>query len=215
MLRDVRLFISEFRNNWIDTGAIAPSSPRLARAIVNPLKKRPSRSISILEVGPGTGSFTQEICSLLKAGDRFDIYELNPRFCNFLRDLLNPYRLDSNGIDCNIYNKDIRNLSDGAEYDYIISGLPLNNFNVEVVSEILRTLLAHLKVDGTLSYFEYNLLHEIRICFLNSQEKQEARQVRRTVDNFIHHHQVESNQVWWNIPPACARHCRKKVPQPN
>ncbi len=210
MLRDVRLFISEFRNNWINTGAIAPSSPRLAKAIVNPLRRRPLHPISILEVGPGTGAFTQEICLVLRAGDNFDIYELNPRFCSFLRGQLDSYGLDSRGINCKIHNEDIRDLNNKVQYDYIISGLPLNNFSARTVSEILRTLLDHLKVGGTLSYFEYNLLHEIKSCFLNPREKQEALQVRRTVANFINQHQVDSDQVWWNLPPARARHCRKK-----
>ncbi len=212
MLRDVKLFISEFRNNWINTGAIAPSSPRLAKAIVNPLRKRPSHTISILEVGAGTGAFTHEICSVLRAGDIFDIYELNPKFCSFLQGQLDLYRLESRGIKCKIHNEDIRHLISGMPYDYIISGLPLNNFSAQTVSEILQTLLAHLKVGGTLSYFEYNLLYEIKFCFLNPREKQEALQVRRTVTNFINQHQVDSDQVWWNLPPARALHCRKKDP---
>jgi phosphatidylethanolamine/phosphatidyl-N-methylethanolamine N-methyltransferase len=210
MLRDIRLFISEFRNNWINTGAIAPSSSRLAKAIVNPMRQRPQNPIAILEVGPGTGAFTQQICSVLRAGDYFDIYELNPRFCSFLRRQVDSYRLDRRGVDCKIHNEDIRNLSSGMKYDYIISGLPLNNFSAGIVSEILRTFSDHLKIGGTLSYFEYNLLFEIKSCFLNPLEKQEAMQVRRTVMNFVNQHQVASDQVWWNLPPARAHHCHKK-----
>jgi phosphatidylethanolamine/phosphatidyl-N-methylethanolamine N-methyltransferase len=213
MLREVRFFLNEFRNNWHLTGAIAPSSPWLARAISSPLQRRGSSPISILEAGPGTGAFTQIIRDFLKPGDQFDIFELNSRFYEHLVQMIKPDVLKEQGITCRILNEDIRNLQSDNHYDFIISGIPLNNFDAETVAEILELLMNHLKPEGTLSYFEYNLLHEIKMQFLNTTDRLEAMRVRCTVKNFIDRHQVDCNQVWLNLPPARARHFRNQFPR--
>ena len=61
------VFLSQVLSNFGTVGAIAPSSPLLAKAIVQPLQDRPERPISVLEVGAGTGVFTARI---LKSLDR-------------------------------------------------------------------------------------------------------------------------------------------------
>ena len=49
------IFLSQVLSNFGTVGAIAPSSPPLAKAIVRPLQDRPKRPISVLEAGAGTG----------------------------------------------------------------------------------------------------------------------------------------------------------------
>src|SRR5512139_3062682 len=88
MLKDFRLFYSEFRRNFITTGAIAPSSPLPAKAMIYPLKQRVNNPIRVLEVGAGTGAFTHRILRELRSGDSLDIYELNPRFFRALNENL-------------------------------------------------------------------------------------------------------------------------------
>ncbi len=206
MLREVRFFFSECLSNFYSTGAIAPSSPWLAQAILRPLQQRPSSPVSILEAGPGTGSFTRAVFPLLQPGDRFDIYELNPRFYEHMTKMLLPEKFEDRGIECKIFNEDIRNLQSGCHYDYIISGLPLNNFDVQTVTEILQTLMDHLKSTGTFSYFEYIFLPKIKMQFLSPASRLEAMKVRATVKEFIDRHQIDCHQVWLNLPPASARH---------
>ena len=83
MLRDHREFFRQFRTQFQTTGAIAPSSRRLARAMTRYVasERRPAR---ILEVGPGTGAVTRQIVTLLKADDRLDMVELNEAFAGRL-----------------------------------------------------------------------------------------------------------------------------------
>ncbi|MGZ5939428.1 MAG: class I SAM-dependent methyltransferase, partial [Rhizomicrobium sp.] len=59
-------------------GAIAPSSPALARAVaaqVDPAKPGP-----ILELGPGTGAITKELLGRGVAPERLTLIEYDPDF---------------------------------------------------------------------------------------------------------------------------------------
>ncbi len=209
MLKGFRLFISEIRGNFGVIGAIAPSSPRLAKAIVRPLRQRISGPIRVLEVGSGTGSFTRRIVDLLRPGDELEVYELNPSFYHFLHESLNGAGLSKRGIRCEMYNADIRSMRRPYQFDYIISGLPFNSFDVQTVSEILETLMNHLAPSGVFSYFEYSLPRGVRAGFLKRDDRIRMARVGKTVENFNRKHQFSCNHVWWNLPPARARHCRK------
>ena len=78
------VFLKNFISHFYHTGALLPSSRYLARVITERIESGDS-PISILEVGAGTGSFTREIISKLKAGDKFVIYEINSEFCEILK----------------------------------------------------------------------------------------------------------------------------------
>jgi phosphatidylethanolamine/phosphatidyl-N-methylethanolamine N-methyltransferase len=209
MFEDYRLFYSQFRSNFSTTGAIAPSSPLLAKAIVLPLIQRPARPIAVLEVGPGTGSFTHAILRHLRLDDSLDIYELNPQFYSFLIKSLDTEMPASKGIRLRIHNADIRNLRTKTRYDFIISGLPFYAFDPQTVSEILDIYLEHLSPAGVLSYFEYVLTPEFKSRFLKPAERERIIRVAETVRSFVQKYQYSSNEVWWNLPPAKARYCRK------
>ena len=85
MLRDSVLFFREFCSRFETTGSIIPSSRNLARAITLPLSGRGLAPLRVLECGPGTGVFTNEIIGHLKPRDQFDIVELNGSFVRLLQ----------------------------------------------------------------------------------------------------------------------------------
>src|SRR5262249_46482242 len=122
-------FFGEFRRNFNQTGAILPSGAFLAGALVRPLRgsRPPGR---ILEVGPGTGSVTRAIARVMRIGDRLDAVEINARFAWALRDriardpLFEPFR-----GDVEVITAPVQELIGESVYDYIVSGLPLNNFS--------------------------------------------------------------------------------------
>jgi phosphatidylethanolamine/phosphatidyl-N-methylethanolamine N-methyltransferase len=211
MFEDYRLFYSQFRSRFSTTGAIAPSSTHLAKAIVLPLTKRPARPIAVLEVGPGTGSFTHQILQHLRSGDMLDVYELNPKFYSFLIKSLNEEVTMRRGIQLTIQNADIRSLRTKTQYDFIISGLPFFAFEPQMVSEILDIYLEHLSPAGILSYFEYVLTPEFKSKFLKPPDRERIIRVGKTVRSFRQKYEYSSNEVWWNLPPAKARYCRKPL----
>src|SRR5262249_46450273 len=123
-------FIRESRRHFRDTGAVLPSSRFLAGALVSELRKRrgPSR---ILEVAPGTGSVTVRILRHLVHGDQLDIVELNKHFIDLLsRRFETEWSFWRHRDHVRLIHSAIERLGGENIYDYIISGLPLNNFTV-------------------------------------------------------------------------------------
>ncbi|MEN5084174.1 methyltransferase domain-containing protein [Bosea sp. TWI1241] len=78
---------ARFLKSWIDspgrTGAVAPSSPFLARrmaSFVDPQVPGP-----VVEIGPGTGPVTEALIARGVAEERLVLVEFSPEFCELLR----------------------------------------------------------------------------------------------------------------------------------
>lgn len=76
-----------FLKNWIDkplmTGAVAPSSPALARLMASHVD--PDVPGFVVELGPGTGVVTQALVDRRIDPSRIASIEYNPDFCRLLR----------------------------------------------------------------------------------------------------------------------------------
>src|SRR3954467_1365757 len=72
----------EFLRHPTRTGAVAPSSRRLAAAMVAGIGVE--RADHVVELGPGTGVFTEALLARLKPGARLTAIELNPRLADDL-----------------------------------------------------------------------------------------------------------------------------------
>src|SRR3978361_1019289 len=79
-----RLFATEVCDNFGEIGAIAPSSPSLARAMTFALDRRRSPR-TVLEVGAGTGAVTAALMDRLGPDDRLDRGKSNSAFADALR----------------------------------------------------------------------------------------------------------------------------------
>lgn len=77
-------FIGQFVRHPGRVAAIAPSSQRLASAMLEGIALAPGDAI--VEYGPGTGSFTRAIQPLLKEGVRYVGIERNDSFVTYLRE---------------------------------------------------------------------------------------------------------------------------------
>ena len=152
VLKDLRAFLREFRSNFRTTGAVFPSSRFLAGEITSRLKLRPATPVKVLEVGPATGAFTRKILTYLDPSDHLDLCEINPRFVSHLKTWLSK---QTNGPRIRIFSRSILELEPNLEYDYIISGLPLNNFKPEEVEAILERFLELGRAGTEFSDFEY------------------------------------------------------------
>jgi phosphatidylethanolamine/phosphatidyl-N-methylethanolamine N-methyltransferase len=201
-------FFNEFRRQFRTTGAIMPSSPFLARALAKPLRG-PHPACRILEVGPGTGSVTREIVRRMLPGDRLDAVEINERFVALLERRLDRDRVfHTHRQDMHIIHARVQDLLGEAVYDYIVSGLPLNNFTPRQVREIFATYNRLLKPGGTLTYYEYVLVRELKTPFVNRRERCRLFSVGRVVRDYIREYQIHRERVFVNVPPATVRHLR-------
>ncbi len=203
-------FLREFRRSVRDTGAVLPSSRFLARALVTEVRK-PHPPARILEVGPGTGSVTREILRALHPDDRLDAVELNGHFVALLEKRFHQepvFRQHRDQVE--IIHAPVEELVGEGVYDFIVSGLPLNNFPVALVRDIFHAYSRLLKPGGTLSYYEYVFVRQLKTPFVNRRERRRLYRVGRVVGRYIRAFQVDRHQVFINVPPAMVRHLRLK-----
>ena len=83
MPSDFAIFLGEMMRRPTEVVAIAPSSAAVARKMTEGLEGIEG---PIVEIGPGTGSFTRAILERGIAPERLTLMEMNPRFCDTLRE---------------------------------------------------------------------------------------------------------------------------------
>src|ERR1043165_9595653 len=133
---ECRAFYRQFREQYTTTGSILPSSRSLGRALAGPLR-RCKGPRAILEDGPGTGAVTSEIVKLLRPGDAFDIVEINAAFVDVLqRRFREQTHFHRYRDQARILHAALQEVPGEGIYDFMISGLPLNNFPMELVRDI-------------------------------------------------------------------------------
>lgn len=205
---ECREFFGQFRQQYRNTGSILPSSRFLARALIRPLTKAdgPRR---ILEVGPGTGAVTTEIVKVLRPGDSFDVVEINAQFVAVLQ---KRFAEEPNFQKCraqtNLIHAPLEEVPGAAVYDFMISGIPLNNFPISLVRAIFASYQRLLKPAGVLSYFEYLAIRQMKMPLVSKKERRRLRVLTNFLARRIKRHQIDAEKVLLNVPPAVARHFR-------
>ncbi len=202
---ECREFIRQFRQQYDTTGSILPSSRALARALTRPMREHraPRR---VLEVGPGTGAVTREIVRQLRPGDWLDIVEINAAFVEVIR-----RRFDEEaafrrrGPQCRIIHGPVQEVAGEGVYDFLISGIPLNNFAAPLVEEIFRSYRRLLTPVGTLSYFEYAAVRDLKRALMPA-DRARLTVLSALLEEKIRRYQVAAEVVVFNVPPAVARH---------
>ncbi|MEX1095149.1 MAG: methyltransferase domain-containing protein [Planctomycetales bacterium] len=208
-MRDYVEFFRQFRERFQTTGAVTPSSRFLAGALTGPLRKR-DRPARILEVGPGTGAVTRRIVRALGPEDRLDLVEINRRFAAMLR---HRFRTEPSFRDkadrVRIHCCPLEEFQAEAPYDFIVSGLPLNNFEPELVRTIFDSFFRLLAPDGTLSYFEYMCVRPIRRRISNGTERSRIAELDSLLGDYLARHRFRRSWVFANFPPAWVQHLRQ------
>jgi phospholipid N-methyltransferase len=201
-------FIRQCRRQFQKTGAILPSSRFLARALASEIAK-PRGPARILEVGPGTGSVTRQILRRMQSADQLDAVEINANFIARLRDRLQvdkAYQRLCGRV--RIIHSAVEDLPGEGTYDFIVSGLPLNNFPVDMVRRIFRTYSRLLTPGGVLTYYEYQFIRHIKSPFVNRRERRRLYCIGRVVGGYIRDYQIRRERIFINVPPAMVRHLR-------
>jgi phosphatidylethanolamine/phosphatidyl-N-methylethanolamine N-methyltransferase len=201
-------FLRICHSHFYTTGAVLPSSPFLANALVSALA-RPRGPARILEVGPGTGPVTQAIARHMQPCDTLDAVEINEHFVRLLEERIRTDAVFAAKRDqIRVIHGPLEDVAGEAVYDFIVSGLPFNNFPVEVVRNIFAGYRRLLKPTGTLSFFEYTMIRELKTPFVGRHERRRLDGVTQVVMEYIHKYQIDCQRIFINVPPATARHLR-------
>jgi phospholipid N-methyltransferase len=205
-------FIREICRDFRRTGAVLPSSRFLAKALVTHLRM-PRPPARILEVGAGTGAITSEIVRYLRPDDQLDVVEINARFVGVLgRRLELEWHFRRRRAQIRLIHSAVEDLHGTACYDYIVSCLPLNNFPAFLVRQIFQVYRRLLVPGGTLTFYEYVLLRQLKHPFAGRRERRRLYRVGRIVRSYVDEYQFEREQVFANFPPATVRHLHLKPP---
>ena len=114
--------LKRFAANPSQVGSIYPSSPSLARALLEPISFQ-EKKLSLVEVGPGTGPITRVIIDAKKPEDEFLSFELDNTFYHqLIQQWGKKYFVHAS---C----EDILEYRQKESVDHIISSLPWTNFS--------------------------------------------------------------------------------------
>jgi phosphatidylethanolamine/phosphatidyl-N-methylethanolamine N-methyltransferase len=224
-LADYRVFWRQFRQAYNSTGAVLPSGRGLAVALSRFVRDggtasangkngaaAPSDEVAnprrILEVGPGTGAVTVQIIADMRPQDRLVLVERNEQFVSHLRQRLSEIPAAQSARDrISLVHSAVEDLPDDEPFDLIISGLPLNNFAVESVEQILSKVSRLLAPDGTLSFFEYVAVRRAKSLVCSQADRERLQGIARVLGKFLEA-EVSRDLVWANVPPAWVHHVR-------
>lgn len=165
---------------------MTPSSRFLAAKMLNHIPIKDARVV--VELGPGTGVFTEKILEMLGANTQLIVVELNDDFFNTLENKFhhpNLHLKHGSADQIEFYLKELG--FDKA--DLIISSLPLANFPSELRNNVIETAKNCLDNNGRFVQFQYSL--------------QSLKTLKR---NF---HTVKVNFTAFNFPPAFVYTCSK------
>lgn len=193
MVQRLTTFLWQFARSPIKTGAVAPSSHRLAHAMVDNLGVE--RADVVFEFGAGTGSFTVEIIERMKPGAAFVAVEINPCLARHLRARFPEIHVMDDSAENAARFRAQRGI---GPIDCIVCGLPWAGFPSRLQDRLLDSVLDNLKPGGRFATFAY-----AHACWLP-----QGRRIHRKL--FTRFAGVYTTPlVWRNLPPAFVYKCQK------
>ena len=177
-------FVKESLRNIAVTGSVTPSSASLIRRMLGPI--RFSEAQTILELGAGTGCFTDVLLQRMRPDAQLICFERNQKFCDLLAredDRLNIVNDSAEKIGMYLKKMGVQ------QVDYVVSGLPLVSLPKPVGERIIEGVWTALKPGGVYTQFQYSL-----------------RSYRMLRDTFS---SVRLGFTPLNLPPAFVYICKK------
>jgi phospholipid N-methyltransferase len=192
-LQNAFIFLGKFFTSPRTIGAIAPSGTALARQMVRLAEVESARTV--LELGPGTGSFTKEIARHLSPDAAFIAIEADPHLAVLLRKKMPTVRTVAGSAE---HIGRIMNSYHLSHADCIVSGLPWASFDSGLQDRILNAARDILRPGGTFTTFSYIHAQPLRQA---KRFREKLHQTFATVE--------KSSVIWNNLPPAFVYYCKK------
>lgn len=180
------LFFSAFIRYPKEIGSVMPSSKFLVKELMRNIDFDNAKCI--VEYGPGTGSITSEILRKSRKDAKILCFEINRKFCNYLRKNIKDGRLIVINDSAENIKKYLNNLGI-SKVDYIVSGLPFSTLSDNKKSMIIKETRCTLKSSGKFLVYQ----------FLSS--------FKRHLNNYFS--KISTRFVALNIPPCFVYICEK------
>jgi phospholipid N-methyltransferase len=189
---DKARFLAEFVTSPGTVGAIAPSSPALARRMVDWIDWSSVRAV--VEYGPGTGVFTSELIAVTRPGTKLLAVEINPQLAVKVRERYRTVSVHHASV-ADIEAICRREAID--QVDAIVCGLPWAAFSPAMQATFLQATKAVLRPGGAFATFAY-------LQGLLLPAGQRFRRLLRAEFSEV----SVSPVIWQNLPPAFVYRCR-------
>ncbi len=197
----LKVFASEVLSNFYTTAAVAPSSKHLVGAMVAPLPR--SEAVIAVEMGAGTGAMTRALLEELPSQATLIVFEINPRFVNYLKAKFPDPRLILINESVEKIEPELRKR--GYDHvDIVVSSLGLGFMSGEQHRAIFEGLMPFMRPGTVLTQYQYIF----NVHFANGRLRRHS--MRPLLSHYFS--SVESKIVWRNVPPAFVYTCH---PQPN
>lgn len=109
----------------------------------------------IVEFGPGTGSITLEILSMMNKDSVLLVFEINEEFCALLKGIRDPRLkiIQDSAENLELHLKELKI----EKVDYVVSSLPFAMIPNSVVNNILTLVKKVLRKGGSFMQYQYSL----------------------------------------------------------
>lgn len=174
---DLGPFLRAWAGNPLRVAALAPSGAALARLITSELS---ASTGPVLELGPGTGSFTTQLIARGVPEDAITLVEVDPIFRAMLAKRFPKTRLLAADASTLTRRGNI------GPFGAAVSGLPLLSMNPQKVMRILKGTCDLLGDGGALYQFTYGPGCPVARAMLERMNLQAS----------------HLGSVWRNLPPA-------------
>ncbi len=186
-------YIKQFLKNPKNTGSLTPSNEELSELVTDTAEL--GEMGTVVELGSGTGVFTEKILKKKNPEALFFAIEINPEFCEATR---------SRCPSATVYMDSAENMKKYLEQhgknscDCIISSLPWAVFDHRTQDKLLNAIWKVLRPGGRMITFSYSI----------SMMVPNARRFRSILRNRFTS-VVKSKTVWSNFPPAFVYSAKK------
>ena len=175
------------------TSAIVPSSPWLAKRMIQGIQL--DRAKTVVELGGGTGAFTRAIQEALDPKAFFMIVEIDPVFAKHLKRKFPRAHVVNGSAE----HLDEHLKAQGqASADCILSGLPWAGFSSAEQKKLLHAVYRILRPGGYLTTYAYN-----HVAWLSG-----GRSFRKLLRSTFKHVTTTQTELR-NLPPAFVYRCQK------
>ncbi len=190
-------FATQAVADFKQTAAVRPSSRFLVKGMLSSLPVERARHV--VELGPGTGAFTEHLLDQMPGDGRLLAFEINPTFIDYLGENLPDPRLEVVKACAGSAGDELQRRG-WDHVDVVVASLGFGFMSDEKGHEIFAGLTPFMDKDSVFSLFQY--AHRMKYL--------DGRFSRFDIADLLSRHfrRIDRRTVWRNLPPAFVFDCR-------
>jgi len=199
-IQGLKMFALAAASDFQNIASVAPSSRRLALAMLEGLAIDKVRTV--VELGAGTGAITRVLLESLAPQAKVLAFEINPEFVSYMQKTFSDPRLVLLNTRAEDVGRELRRLG-YSRIDAVVSSLSLR-FMPDHRQRILQEVLSPF-MDERSVYTQYQYIHGMRY--------ENGKISRHSSLPFLRRYfrSVQCRTIWRNLPPAQVFTCRGRI----